>query len=59
LSQEERRVPLLRCTVLHGREGLYGRGVNINPRDFKKVAPYLGILLLIAAVVFTLERFLM
>ena len=33
-------------------------GVNMNPRDFKKVAPFLGALLL-AAVVFTAVRSLL
>jgi hypothetical protein len=29
----------------------------MNPRDFKKAAPYLGALLLLAAVIFTVTRF--
>ena len=33
-------------------------GVNMNPRDFKKVAPYLGVLLL-AAVIFIVVRSLL
>ncbi len=30
----------------------------MNPRDFKKAAPYLGALLLLAVVVFTVVRLL-
>ncbi len=40
------------CTCLHGR------GINMNPRDFKKAAPYLGALFFLAVVVFTVVRLL-
>jgi hypothetical protein len=40
------------------RGNLYRRGVHINPRDFKKAAPYLGVLLL-AAIVFIVVRSLL
>jgi hypothetical protein len=39
-------------------ESLYRIGVNITPRDFKKVAPFLGVLLL-AAIVFIVVRSLL
>ena len=34
------------------------RPINMNPRDFSKAAPYLGVLLL-AAIVFTVVRSLL
>ena len=34
------------------------RPTNMNPRDFRKAAPYLGVLLL-AAIVFIVVRFLL
>jgi hypothetical protein len=40
------------------REELCGEGVKMNPRDFKKAAPFLGALLL-AAVVFIVVRSLL
>jgi hypothetical protein len=33
-------------------------GVDSNPRDFKKLAPVLGVLLLVALVVYVVGRFL-
>jgi hypothetical protein len=40
------------------REDLYGEGVKVNPRDFRKAAPYLGVILL-AAIVFIVVRSLL
>jgi hypothetical protein len=40
------------------RGDLCGEGVEMNPRDFRKVAPYLGALLL-AAMVFNVVRSLL
>ena len=37
------------------RENLCGKDVKMKPKDFKKAAPYLGVLLL-AAIVFILVR---
>lgn len=37
----------------------HGRGININPRDFKKAAPYLGALLVLAVVIFIFDSFLL
>jgi hypothetical protein len=48
--------PRVRCS--RRREGLYGSVVNMNPRDFRKAARYLGVLLL-AVVGFIVERFLL
>ena len=36
----------------------YGSNVNVNPRDFRKAAPYLGALLL-TAIVFLMVRSLL
>jgi hypothetical protein len=40
------------------REDLYGGGVNMNPRDFKQAALFVGAILL-AAVVFIVVRSLL
>jgi hypothetical protein len=37
------------------REDLCGEGVNMNPRDLKKAAPYLGALLLVAIVFYVVR----
>jgi hypothetical protein len=46
----------VRCPRRRG--DLCGSGVNMNLRDFRKAAPYLGVLLL-AAVVFIVVRSLL
>ncbi len=33
-------------------------GVAVNPRDFKKIAPFLGVLLIVAVVIYVVGRFL-
>jgi hypothetical protein len=41
------------------REALCGGGVGLNPRDFKKLAPVLGVLLIGAVVLYIVGRFLL
>ena len=36
----------------------YGRGINMNPRDFKKAAPYLGVLLVVAVALYGITQLL-
>lgn len=43
----------------YGRGDLYGRGVNMNPRDFKKAAPVLGVLLVVAVALYAITRLLL
>jgi hypothetical protein len=39
-------------------EALYGDKGGVNPRNFKKVAPCLGVLLILAVVIYVVVRFL-
>jgi hypothetical protein len=42
---------------LWGKHHVEG-GVEVNPRDFKKIAPVLGVLLIVAVVIYVVGRFL-
>ena len=46
--------PGVRCLL-----AAYGGGVAVNPRDMKKFAPILGVLLIAAAVLYVVGRFLL
>jgi hypothetical protein len=37
----------------------YVGSVAVNPRDLKKAAPFLGVLLIVAAVLYVVGRFLL
>ena len=50
--------PGVRCLLV--REALCGGGgAAVNPRDFKKLAPVLGVLLIGAVVLYVVGRFLL